>query len=91
MQKLPICGSCGEFCEIYQLMNWPDGGFTLTKLFNNLWMNMEASKASMLPMHLCCNTGSSVSEWHLMVTVIIKLRICEIKTNERNMIMRACL
>ena len=37
-----------SFVRFYELMNWPDRGFTLTKLFNNLWINMEASKASML-------------------------------------------
>ena len=38
-----------SFVRFSELMNWPDGGFTLTKLLNNLWMKMEASK---LPMHL---------------------------------------
>ena len=43
MQKLPICGSCGEFCVIYELVNGPDC-VPLIKLLNNLGMKMEASK-----------------------------------------------
>ena len=41
-------GVAMSFVRFYELMNWPDRGFTLTKLFNNLWINMGASKASML-------------------------------------------
>ena len=37
-----------SFVRFYELMNWPDRGFILAKLFNNLWINMEASKAIML-------------------------------------------
>ena len=58
-------GVAMSFVRFYELMNWPDCGFILTKLFNNLWINMEASKASMLKSSewktddVCCLWGTN--------------------------------